>query len=137
MKYATSNPTEAKEAIKYLNKLIASESLVEITKKSPNRSLNQNSYLHLLLTDFGLHFGYTLKESKQLYKEINKDIYQYTKNKRVFYRSSADLTKDEMMKSIDRFMEKSNEAGHPLPLATDQGWLRNIENEGERMTMFL
>jgi exo-beta-1,3-glucanase (GH17 family) len=45
-----------------------------------------------------------------------------------FLRSSADLTKEEMAQTIDRFRMRSAEAGYDLPLATDQEWLRQIEN---------
>lgn len=128
MKYNTANKKERDEAFTYLTDLAAKESLVEVKKISRNRSLKQNSYLHLLLGAFGNHFGYTLEESKLLYKEINKNIYYYKKKGRVFIRSSADLSVDEMKQTIDKFREASAEQGCDLPLATDQDWLRSIEN---------
>lgn len=132
MKYNTAIAKEQHESLMYLFKLIEKESVVEIKKISPKRSLNQNSYLHLIIAAFGSHFGYTLEEAKQIYKEINKDIYIYKKKDRVFFRSSADLTQEEMAKSIDRFMTKSAESGYELPPATDQEWLRWVENETEK-----
>lgn len=132
MKYRMSHPTQNKAARNRLYYLARKKSLVEIKEIRPKRTLAQNSYLHLIISYFGLHFGYTLEEAKQLYKEINKDIYFYKKKKRTFMRSSADLNTAEMANSIDLFMEKSNEAGCPLPLATDQDWLLEIDNELER-----
>jgi hypothetical protein len=76
-------------------------------------------------------------ESKMVYKQVSSDIYYYKKKDRQFIRSSADLNKEEMAKTIDRFMEKSKEAGYELPLATDQDWLRMIENEVERNRRYL
>lgn len=128
MKFNTAIGREKKDAEKYFKELVAKESLVEIKKISKTRSLRQNSYLHLLLGAFGDHFGYTLEESKLIYKEINKTIYFYKKKGRRFIRSSADLSVDEMKQSIDRFREASAEQGCDLPLATDQDWLRSIEN---------
>lgn len=128
MKYNTANKEEKENAKKYFEKLVASESLVEIKKISRTRSLRQNSYLHLLLGAFGDHFGYTIEEAKLIYKEVNKDIYYYKKKDRVFIRSSADLNSAEMTKTIDRFREVSASQGCDLPLATDQDWLRSIEN---------
>jgi hypothetical protein len=93
--------------------------------------------LHLLIGAFGQHFGYTMEEAKQIYKEISPDLYQYRKKGRTFWRSSAELNKEEMAKTIDRFMEKSKEAGYPLPLATDQEWITQIENEIERSGYYL
>lgn len=128
MKYNTAIKEEKENAKKYFEKLVASESLVEIKKISRTRSLRQNSYLHLLLGAFGDHFGYTIEESKLIYKEVNKDIFYYKKKDRVFIRSSADLDSKEMTKSIDHFRDVSAEQGCELPLATDQDWLRSIEN---------
>lgn len=128
MKYNTGVERERNEAFEYLTRLSAKDSIVEVKKISPKRSLRQNSYLHLLLGAFGNHFGYTLEEAKIIYKEVNKSIYAYTKNNRTFFRSSADLSVDEMKQTIDNFRQKSAEQGCELPLATDQNWLMSIEN---------
>lgn len=128
MKYNTAVEREKQDAQAYLDKLVASKSIVEIKKVSRNRSLKQNSYLHLLLGAFGNHFGYTIEEAKLIYKEVNKNIYYYKKKDRIFIRSSADLSVDEMKKTIDHFREVSAAQGCDLPLATDQDWLRSIEN---------
>lgn len=132
-----SEKTDEFEAFTYLTKLAANGSLVEVKKISPKRSLSQNSYLHLLLGAFGAHFGYSLEEAKAIYKELNNSLYRYEKKGRTFWRSSADLSKEDMAKSIDLFMQKSAEQGYPLPLATDQEWLRSIENEIERTKHYL
>lgn len=137
MKYNLANHTEVLAAQAYLSNLALKESICEITKVSPRRSLNQNAYLHLLLGAFGNHFGYTLNEAKYIYKELNATIYAYKKNNRTFYRSSADLTKEEMAISIDKFMEASAKQGYALPPATDLGWLMQIENEIERSKQYL
>lgn len=132
MKYNLANEQEAKEASLYFAKLVATNSLAEIKKISPKRSLNQNSYLHLLLGAFGDFFGYTLEEAKIIYKEVNSSIYRYEKKGRIFWQSSADLSKDDMSKTIDHFRKVSGEAGCELPLATDTDWLRRISNDIEK-----
>ncbi len=133
MKYNLAEKAEADAAFQYLTDLVGKDAVAEVIKVSPKRSLNQNNYLHLLLGAFGIHFGYTIDEAKLLYKELNKDIYAYKHPKgRTFYRSSADLDTAEMTKSIDRFREASDKQGCPLPTATDQGWLRAIENDIEK-----
>jgi hypothetical protein len=135
MKYDLSSLDETNEAFEYLTKLGGKESIVEIKKVSPGRSLSQNNYLHLILTAFGDHFGYELEEAKAVYKYINADIYRHKKKDfpYPFWRSSADLTKDEMTASIDKFRLVSAQHGCELPLAIDQDWLRRIENDHERM----
>jgi hypothetical protein len=136
LKYNLAVKEESEAATAYLFELAEKQSLVEVKKLSPKRSLSQNNYLHLLLGAFGTHFGYTLEESKAIYKEINSDIYLYSKKNRAFFKSSADISKEDMAKSIDNFMKKSEEAGYPLPLATDQDWLREISNQIERERYF-
>lgn len=141
MKYDFSNPHHGGEALMELTRLISDKKKAEIKVIKPRRSLNQNSYLHLLLGAFGAHFGYTLEESKTIYKDLNSSIYYYDKEVRGkvhhFSRSSADLDKDEMTKSIDVLREWSKKAGYPLPTATDQEWLMQIENEIERHEKYL
>lgn len=137
MKYNFQHHYEVERARDYLNQLIEKKALAEITKVSPRRSLNQNSYLHLLISAFGAHFGYTLAEAKQIYKELSPDVYNYEKRGRTFYRSSAELTKSEMARSIDRFREKSAEAGYPLPDASQREWLDQLSNSVEQAERYL
>jgi hypothetical protein len=137
MKYNLAEKDEAIRAFDYLSELVAKESLAEVKKISPKRTINQNSYLHLLISAFGLHFGYTIEEAKIIYKEINKGIYQYEKKGRVFLKSSADLNKEEMAKTIDLFRSKSAENGYPLPPATNKEWLRSMQNAVEQSSYYL
>lgn len=137
MKYNTKSKKEAHDAFEYLSNLVGKEAMVEVKKISPKRSLNQNAYLHLIIGAFAVHFGYEMPEAKEVYKDINHTIYHYKKKGRVFKRSSADLTKEEMARSIDRFREASDKAGYPLPLATDQEWLRHIDNAIEQHKYYL
>ena len=48
----------------YVNKLFKERAVVELRKKHPNRTLAQNSYLHLLLGYFGSEYGCSLDEAK-------------------------------------------------------------------------
>lgn len=138
MKFNLSIPLEAQKAEGYFKTLCEKKNIVELKRVSPKRSLNQNSYLHLLIGAFAQHFGYRLEEAKTIYKrDANPDLYVYEKNGAKFLRSSADLSTEEMAKSIDRFMQYSAEAGYALPLATDQEWLRAVENEIERSKYYL
>ena len=141
MKFNTANQVEKKEAFSYFTRLANKKQIIEIKKVSPKRTLSQNSYLHLIIGAFGAHFGYTMEEAKQIYKEINMTVYLYRKENRgitrEFWRSSADLTKEEMMQTIDRFRQKSEEAGYPLPDAEDTEWQRQLENEVERHMTYL
>src|SRR4051812_16007102 len=116
MKFNLANKTEKSQAFTYFLTLANKKALVEVKKISPKRSLSQNNYLHLLLGAFGQHFGYTLEEAKTIYKrDVNPGIYVYDKNGSKFLRSSAELSKEEMAKTVDKFMEWSKEQGYELP----------------------
>jgi hypothetical protein len=137
LKYNLADNREAAKALALLIDLTRAGQLVELKKVSPTRSLNQNKYLHVLLGAWGAHFGYTLDEAKVIYKGLNHDLYHYNKNGHRFIRSSAVISKEDMTKSIDRFRNWSSEHGYPLPTATDQGWLRALENEAEQVNHYL
>ena len=76
MIYDTSIPHERAKAETYFNHLLSKKKRVEIKVKHPRRSISQNSYLHLILSAFGMNFGYTLAEVKHEFfkKEVNPEI---------------------------------------------------------------
>lgn len=137
MKFNLDNEEDRKSATAMLFQLKTKHALIELKEISPSRTYSQNNYLHLIIAAFGQHFGYTAAEAKMIYKEINKELYFYKKKNRTFVKSSADLSKKEMAKTIDAFMKKSAEAGYPLPLATDKDWLLQLEQEIERSKHYL
>lgn len=124
----------------YVNKLFQERAVVEVKKKLPNRTLAQNSYLHLLLGYFGSEYGCSLEEAKiDFYKRIcNRDLFERKAvNKRgkevTYLRSSAELTTGEMTLSIDRFRNfASSEAGIYLPSPNEREFLIYIQQEIER-----
>ncbi len=85
MKFNTAVKDEKREAFQYFMRLANKHQIIEVKKISPGRSLRQNSYLHLLIGYFGSHFGYTMEEAKQIYKELNVSIYRYEKKDRHFW----------------------------------------------------
>jgi hypothetical protein len=137
MRYNLADLAQCDQAFEYLTELVGKHAITEIKHVRPKRSLAQNNYLHLIIAAFGAHFGYTSDEAKLIYKELNAGVFKYEKKGRTFLRSTADLDKLEMTKSIDRFRQASAEQGYPLPLATDQEWLMAIQNEIERSEHWL
>ena len=121
----------------YVNKLFSERAVVEVKKKLPNRTLAQNSYLHLLLG--------SLDEAKiDFYKRTcNRDLFERkTVNKKgnevTYLRSSAELTTGEMTLSIDRFRNWSaSVAGIYLPAANEQQMLIYAQQEIERNNEFI
>jgi hypothetical protein len=142
MKYRLSSPQEAGEAFQLLSRLVGDGKMVEIKEIKPKRSLPQNAYLHSLLGIFGSHFGYTLEEAKLLWKrDMNPSIFVYEKEHRgknfTFIRSSADLTRAEMVTAIDTLKEWSKKGGFTLPDAEDEDKLRYYENQAEASQHYL
>lgn len=137
MRYSLDDPKQVEQAREYLNQLIRLGTIAEVKRVNQHRSLPQNAYLHLLITAYAMHFGWNMEEAKSEYKRINASTYLYEKNGKKFVRSSADLDKDEMAKTIDKFMRVSAENGCPLPLAENADWLNQIANEAESSGFFL
>ena len=62
--YNLKNPYDRQKFKERANAMVSAQEYVELTKKHTQRSLAQNSYLHLLLGYFASEFGYTLEEVK-------------------------------------------------------------------------
>lgn len=129
----------------YVNRLFREHAVVEVKKKLSNRTLAQNSYLHLLLGYFASEYGCSLEEVKIDYykRTCNRDLFERKtinkKGKEVTYlRSSAELTTGEMTLSIDRFRNWSaSVAGIYLPAANEQQMLIYAQQEIERNNEFI
>lgn len=129
----------------YVNKLFQERAVVEVKKKLPNRTLAQNSYLHLLLGFFGSQYGCSLEEAKiDFYKRTcNRDLFERKMINKMgrevtYLRSSAELTTGEMTLSIDRFRNWSaSVAGIYLPAANEQQMLVYAQQEIERNNEFI
>lgn len=137
MIFNLANQQELARAREYLNQIARLGKRVEIVRKAEHRTLPQNAYLHLILGYFGTQTGYTIEEAKILYKRLNQDLYLYEKNGTKFMRSSADLSKEDMAKTIDRFMQYSDEQGVPLPLANNQDFMDLATNTVEAQKRYL
>lgn len=141
MIYDSSNKLHQKQAIDKLNFYFSKGKRFELKVKNQKRSISQNSYLHLILSWFGVETGYTLEEVKQ-------DIFKKHVNPTLFYegefegiikierwRSSANLDTAEMTLAIDRFRNfSSKELGIYLPEPNDLALLQEIENELSKHT---
>ena len=104
----------------YVNKLFSERAVVEVKKKLPNRTLAQNSYLHLLLGYFGSEYGCSLDEAKI-------DFYKRTCNRDLFERKTVNKKGNEVtyLRSIY------------LPAANEQQMLIYAQQEIERNNEFI
>lgn len=133
MIYNLSTNSEKQQAQTRFDFLSSKGATVEITEKKPIRSINQNSYLHLILSAFGCEFGYTLEEVKQYFfkEHINPDIFNNGEKEGLLniqdWRSTADLDTKEMTTAIDRFLDYSAKNGYRLPEPSDLVWITELK----------
>lgn len=145
MIYNLSNPYDVERFKGWANKMIAERKVVEAKRKDENRTIKQNSYLHLIISYFATQYGCGADEAKiDFYKRrCNRDLFErWRRNRRgdpvPYLRSSADLTKDEMTLSIDRFRNwSSSVAGIYLPSPEDGEMMIYMMQEVERNKEFL
>ena len=145
MRYDGSNELHAAQARSRLEKFIRDKKVFDLTEKKPQRTLSQNSYLHVILSYFACQYGETMEYVKREYfkKLVNSATFIREREDRFlgrikYLRSSADLTTEEMTLSIERFRNWSGaQAGIYLP-SPDEGRLISLmEIEIERNKEFI
>ena len=145
MIYNLSNPYEREKLIAWVERMIEKGEVIEAKRKDVARTIKQNSYLHLIISYFASQYGCGADEAKiDFYKRAcNRDLFERERtNKRgevkTYLRSSADLTKEEMTLSIDRFRYWSvSVAGIYLPSKEDGEMLTYAMQEIERNKEFI
>ena len=143
MQYDLTSDFQRKAFLSRVDNLLEKGCLVELTEKSV-RTKGQNNYLHLLLGVVAMETGNTLEDVKREYfKElVNPDIFRsYRTDNRGntirVYRSSADVSKEEMSMAIDRFKRWGAENGIYMPNPGDESLLREIAIEMGRNKAYL
>jgi hypothetical protein len=140
MIYDCKNPLQAAQLLTRAQQLASAQKIVELTEKKKRRSINQNSYLHLILGYFASQYGCDLEYAKKNYFKIlcNKEIFfknihdEFLGDITVL-RSSSELDTGEMTTAIDRFRNWSSmTAGIYLPEANEQEQMVYAEQEVER-----
>lgn len=124
--------------------MLKKQCFVELKEKHLQRTLSQNSYLHLALSYFGTEVGMSTEQVKyDIFKRlVNKDIFEVKRtingNECLLLRSSADLDKEEMSRAIDRFiMWSEQEAGIPIPPPSNVEALKEITKQIEMCQRYL
>lgn len=137
MFYNLGNEVDTKRFLTKVQYLVERKKKIELTEKREKRTLNQNSYLHLLISFFAIETGNTIAYVKDQYFKIlcNPDLFIFEKEdpflgKIKDLRSSRDLDTKQMTVAIDRFRNwSSSEAGIYLPEANEHHFLEHIQNE--------
>ncbi|KGN85053.1 hypothetical protein [Porphyromonas gulae] len=139
MIYDLSDPLQKEQFKLRCNKLYSEGKTVELTEKT-NRTLKQNSYLHLILSYFALQYGESMEFVKREFfkKWVNPETFILEKEDRIlgkvkFLRSSAELTQKEMTDCIERFRNwAAKEAYIYLPAPNEHDMLVSMKMEVEK-----
>lgn len=144
MTYDLSKPLDRQKFKTRVNHLFAQGKQVELIEKT-YRSLSQNAYLHVILGILAMDQGETIDYVKENYYKrlVNPDIFILTKQDKIIgkievLRSSKELTKEEMSKSIDKLRNWAvSELGCYLPSADEESLLKEAEIEIQRHRSYL
>lgn len=85
MIYNLSNPYDVERFKGWVDKMIAERRVVEAKRKDENRTIKQNSYLHLIISYFATQYGCGADEAKiDFYKRrCNRDLFErWRRNRR-------------------------------------------------------
>lgn len=143
MKYNLTDQLDRQRFTARVEGMLAKGSYVEL-KDCARRTLNQNSYLHLLLGVVAMDTGNDLQYVKTWYfkRLVNRDIFIVRREDKYCgvvetERSTAELTKEETSIAIDRFKRWGNENGFYMPEPGDEQLCRLIEIEMGRQQKWL
>ena len=119
------------------------KAMVDLTEKTI-RTGRQNSYVHLIIAALAMETGNTIEYVKQVYfkKHCNEDIFHRVKidpilGMQPYWRSSKDISKEEMSLAIDRFRIWASQEGYYLPSPDDKRLLESIEYKMGQQRQYL
>lgn len=140
MKYDLNNPLHAEQFSARTARLLSRGAVVELTERKPMRTMQQNKYLHVILSYFAVLYGESMDYVKQYFfkRLCNPDLFITERDDRYLgrvqvLRSTRDLTTDNCSLAIERFRDWSLKvAGIYLPSANEDRLLSLAEIEIDR-----
>ena len=114
MIYNLEKPTDREKFNKRIPGLLEGEKIVELREVRRRRTLDQNSYLHVLFTIWAVEYGYTMQEAKTLIKR-RCPFMVYEKNGDKFVKQTSKMDTGELTEFIDWFRSWSSQNGLYLP----------------------
>lgn len=122
MIYDLSNNTDRQKFKTKSAFLLANSKRAELKDVRTKRSLSQNSYLHVVISLFGIEFGYNLDEAKTLLKR-ECPFMRYEKNTIQFLKQTRGMDSKELTEFIDWIRNYSGLQGFYIP--TSEEYLTN------------
>jgi len=136
MKYNLKEQIDLSKAMTRFEALAEKGAKIELKEIRPTRSLPQNAYLHVCLSLYGIHFGYTLNEAKTNLKRNYGLVYE--KGGKKYLRSTANLDSKELTEFIEYIRDVAGANGCYIPDA--ESYLQNkfsIDREIEQNKIYL
>ena len=109
---------DVKRGSKHLLKLINSKSQAEVKEIIGKRTVKLNSYLHVCISLYSIHFGYTLKESKTDLKRWCSFMV-YEKNGKKYLKETSKLDNSECSKFVEWIRNYASQQGLYIPDADE------------------
>jgi len=113
MKLDLSKQIDLNKAKNRFEQLVEKGAKIELKEIRPTRSLPQNAYLHVCLSLYGIHFGYTLNEAKTDLKRNYGLVYE--KGGKKYLRSTANLDSKELTEFIEYIRDVAGVNGCAIP----------------------
>lgn len=144
MLYDLNNPLQRENFKAKAESLAKKGCIVELTEKKPQRTSNQNRYLHSILAYFGLEVGETAEYVKLNYFKLHcnkeifvRDVEDKFRGQIRIVRSSSDLDTGEMTTAIERFRNWAAGEGVYIPSPEEHLMIQQMEIEISRNRNYL
>lgn len=118
MKYDFEIPLQRNQAAVYFDKLLDARKKIELKEVRELRSLSQNSYLHVVISLYGINFGSSLYEAKIDLKRMC-DFMRYKKLGKHYLRETSKMDSKELTDFIDWIRTHSAKEGHYIPTSEE------------------
>ena len=112
------NKLDIKRGEHYFQKLIEGKTPFEIKKIIKKRSLSINAYMHVCITLYAIHFGYTLIESKTYLKRMCPFMI-YTNKGQKFLKETSKMNNQECAEFVEWIRNFSSQNGCYIPDAEE------------------
>lgn len=113
-----SNILDRKKAKVYFDKLLLQNKKIELKVVQPNRSISQNSYLHVVISLYAINFGYTLNEAKTDLKRLC-EFMVYEKNGTKYLKETSKMNSKELSEFLNWIRNYASLNGLYIPTAEE------------------
>jgi hypothetical protein len=137
MKYDLTKETEIKRLKRKLEFLLEKGAKVDLKEVRKTRTVSQNAYLHVVITLYGIEYGYTIEEAKT-YLKRTCDFMTYEKNHQRFLKTTRGMDTKQLTEFIEWIRNFAGQQGLYIP--SSEEYIENrflIDQEIESYKQFI